>query len=124
MGQIDAGIRQLAASEPSAQAPARVLAAVRSSRARLWVLEWKQLAAPLAVAVILLAFAGYAWRIHQRRGTVERVLSAGAAIGRWRSPTQGLLQRPRDAWLKQPPRLGESYYPLNANAAKKEKEDP
>lgn len=124
MAQIDAGIRQLAASEPSAQAPARVLAAVSPSRGPLWVLQWKRLAAALAVVVILALFADYAWRVYRQGDDAERVLSAGAAIGSWRSPTQGLLQSPRDAWLKQSPRLGESYYPLNANAQKKEKEDP
>ena len=122
--QIDAGIRLLAASEPSPQSAARVLAVVRSSRRRRWVPERKRLAAVLAGIAILTVSGDYVWRVHRQRVESERVLSAGAAIARWRSPTQDLLRSPAHAWLKAPPRLGEYFYPLKTDVWNKEKEGP
>jgi len=123
MGQIDAGIRQLAASEPSARAASRVLAEVRSQRRR-WAPEWQRVAAALAGLTIFAASVTYFWRAQERREETDRALSAAAAIGSWRSPTRSLLRSPTNRLLKAPPRLGEYFYPLESGTLKKEKEDP
>lgn len=122
MGQIDGGIRQLAASEPAAQAVLRVMAEVRALPQRRWVPEWKWVTAAL-VGLIVVALLAYVWRTGERRKETERALSAAATIGSWRSPTQGLLRSPIDHWLKAPPRLGEYFYPLNTDVIEKEREN-
>ena len=124
MEQIDAGIRQLAASEPSAQAASRVMAQVRPRRQHLRLPEWKTVTAALAALIIVAASAAYVWRTQEQRRETQRVLSAVAAMGSWRSPTQSLLRSPTHPWLKAPPRLGEYFYPLNTDALKKEREEP
>jgi anti-sigma factor RsiW len=124
IGQIDAGIRQLAASEPSARAASRVLAEVRSRRRWRWVPEWNRVAAALVGLTIFAASMTYVWRARERREETDRALSAAAAIGSWRSPTRVLLRSPTDRLLKAPPRLGEYFYPLKSDTLKKEKEDP
>lgn len=123
MGQIDGGIRQLAASEPAAQAVSRVMAEVRARPRRRWLPEWKAVTAALAGLIVALACLAYVWRTRERRKETQRALSAAATIESWRSPTQGLLRSPIDRWLKAPPRLGEYFYPLNTDVPEKEREN-
>jgi anti-sigma factor RsiW len=116
MGQIDTGIRQLAASEPSAQATLRVMADVRSRRQRVWLPEWKWVTATLSGLAIVAASFIYVWKAQEQRKEAEKAFSAASAIGSWRSPTEGLLRSPADRWLKAPPQLGQYFYQLNKDS--------
>lgn len=125
MEQIDAGIRKLAASEPSADSATRVMAEVRSRRQRpLWLLERNTAAAVLAGLIIVAASGTYIWKAHEQHRETQRLLSASAAIASWESPTQGLLRSPTNSWLKSVPRLGGFFYELKASELKKEKDNP
>lgn len=121
MGQIDAGIRQLAASEPSTDAIPRVMAALRVQRQRMWVPEWRWVMATLSGLAIVIAAFIYASKVQTPRKETERALLAASAIGSWRSPTEGLLKSPTDRWLKAPPQFGQYFYQLNADIPKKER---
>jgi anti-sigma factor RsiW len=124
MGQIDTGIRQMAASEPPAYAAPRVLAEVRTLRQPVWflILNWRT--ATLSGLVIVVVFLSYAWKAHERRKEAEKVFSVASAISGWRSPTESLLRSSTDRWLKTPPQLGKYFYQLNANVPEKERENP
>ncbi len=124
MDQIAAGIRQMAASEPSAGAALRVMAEVRSRRPRVWLPKWRWATATLSGLAIISASFIYAWRAREQRNQAERTLAAAAAIGRWKSPTEGLLRSPADRWLKATPRLGQYFYQLKTNVPEKESENP
>lgn len=133
MRGIDEGIRQLAASEPSAEVASRVMASVRSrSKPIAWVPQWKTAAAALAGLLILGASVTVVWRTREQRKQTEQVISAAAGISSWTSPTQDLLRSSYEAWRKSPPRLGEYFYELKTDGLKmehparrgKEKEDP
>lgn len=124
IGQIDAAIRQLAASEPSADSVARVMAEVHSRRPRrLWLQEWNRAAMALAGLVLVAASAVYFWKAGEQQRQTQRALSVAAAISSWRSPTQGLLRSPTGPWLNSVPRLGESFYEWKPNAPKKENDN-
>jgi len=124
MDQIASGVRQLAASEPSAQAAQRVMAEVRSQRQRVWLPQWRWVTATVSGLAILAASFIYAWKAQNQRNEAERTLAAASAIGRWKSPTEGLLRPPADRWLKEPPRLGQYFYQLKTNVFEKERENP
>jgi hypothetical protein len=122
--QIDAGIRQLAASEPSPGSASRLMAEVRSRRLRRSrLLAWST-AVPALALILVAAAGGTIWMVEEQRKETERALSAATAIASWESPTQGLLRSPTDQWFQSVPRLGESFYDLKANALKKEKDNP
>lgn len=124
MMQIDAGIKQLAASEPSAESASRVMAEVRSRPlSKPWLLQ-RGTAAPALALILIAAAAVYMWKVQEQRKETRRALSAATEIASWESPTQGLLRSPMDSWFKSVPRFGEAYYNLKANAPKKEKENP
>ena len=119
--EIDDGIRQLAASEPSANSAARILAQV-DSRAlqRHWLPQWKAIAAAFAALVIVAVSANEMWKQRERLEETEKALSAAVDISSWRSPTQDLLRSPYDTSLKGPPRLGEYFYELKTDTLKME----
>lgn len=123
-GQIDGGIRQLAASEPSSQTVMRVMAEVRTPRESKWSPVPKWAMVTLSGLVIAGAAFIYAWRARERRRQDEKALVAAEVIGRWKSPTQELLQSPTDRWFETPPRLGQYFYRLNVHTAGKESENP
>lgn len=131
--KVDDAIRQLAASEPFADAASRVLTDLRSRRrSGIWVPQWKTAAAAFAGFAILAATLTYAWWTREQRKETDRVLSAAGGIASWKSPTQGLLRSPDEFWRKRPPRLGEYFYELKPDVLKienlvhrgKEREDP
>jgi predicted anti-sigma-YlaC factor YlaD len=123
MSRIDAGVRDLAASEPSPQAIARALAAQSQNKRRRAPHWWKAVTALAGAAVVVLCVT-YAWEMHRGNEEARRALSAGAAIASWRSPTRSLLESPSDRWLRATPRLGESFYPLEMDVKGKEKKNP
>jgi hypothetical protein len=124
--QIDAGLRQLAASEPSPPAASRMLAEIRLSQPERFLgFGWKTVAAAVMGVTILLASVSHFLAVQERRQQTEKTLAAAAALARWRSPTQGLLRSPTDQWTGSVPRLGEYFYELKPGTPKprKEKED-
>lgn len=119
--EIDDGIRQLVASELSANAAARILAQVESrAPQRRSSPRWKTAAAAFAALVILAVWANETWKLRERREETVKALSAAADISNWRSPTQDLLRSPYDTLLKGPPRLGEYFYELKPGTLKME----
>lgn len=124
MGQIDAGIQQLAASEPAASAAPRIMAEVQARHQRARLLGWKWRMASLSGLVVVVASSIYVWKTRELRKESEKVFSAASAIVSWRSPTESLLQSATDRWLKAPPQLGKYFYELNTNVPEKERENP
>lgn len=124
MGHIDAGIRQLADSEPSTETIPRVMAALSVQPRHGWVAEWRWVTATLSGLAIVIAAFVYVWNVHQQRNETERTLSAASAIGSWRSPTESLLRFPADRWLKAPPQLGQYFYQLDKDVPDKERKKP
>jgi len=122
MGQVDAGIRRLAASEPSPHAASRLMAEVRARSQRGWLRGWRWRTAALCGLVVAIALVD-GWKVHEQRKEAERVLSAASAIDSWRSPTESLL-RSSDRWLKPSPQFGTYFYPLKAKVPEKEEENP
>jgi anti-sigma factor RsiW len=113
--QVEAGLAQLIrAAEPSPAFHARVLAAVEEApQAAGWSPAWKGVVpavALMALAAIFLPGLADRWQ------TATDAASA-AALSRWRSPTASLLRSPADALLRESPRLGEFYYPLDSAVA-------
>ena len=74
----------------------------------------------LSGLVIAGASASYEWRARELRSEAQKVVSAGSAIGGWRSPTASLLRFSGDRWLNAPPQFGKYFYQLNANVPGKE----
>ena len=122
MGRIDADIRQMAASEPPAHSAHRIMAQVRDWHQRAWWPAWRWQTAALCGLAIAGASLAYVSLIQER---ARNALAAASVIGRWRSPTEGLLESPADHWLKTPPELGKYfYYQLDSNVRRKERENP
>ena len=121
MGRIDAGIRQLTSSEPSAQAALHILADVRAQPQRPWWPGWRWQAAALCGLLITGASLTYRW---QAREQARTVLAAASAIAGWRSPTDGLLRSSTVSRLNAPPELGKYFYRLNSDIPRKERENP
>ena len=115
-GKIDRGIQQLAFAEPDVEAAARILAEVgsRAEQSRWWRPAGRTIAAAFAAVAFLAASLGISWRHRAQREETERALSAAAGISRWRPPTRELLRSPYDGLLKGAPRLGETFYRLDA----------
>lgn len=109
---IDAGVREMAASEPPPYLPARVLAAIRNRRRPGWVRSWKiavaGLAGAAALAVSILSV--------RARMQAEKSYAAAVQIANWRPPSDVLLQLPGDSLLKEVPRLGEPLFEMKAPA--------
>jgi anti-sigma factor RsiW len=124
MEQIAAGVQQLADSEPSDQVALRVMAEVRARRRRVWSPAWKLIVAALSGLALVTASFVYVWKAREQRHEEEKAFSAASAMGRWKSPTQGLLRSPVDRWLKAPPQLGQYFYQLNTEVPEKESENP
>ena len=124
MGQIDAGVQQLADSEPSAQATLRIMAELRARRRRGWLPEWRRVTATLAGLGLVIASFIYIWKTAEQRKETEKTLSAASTIGSWRSPTEGLLRLPADQWLNAPPQLGTYFYQLDTDVPEKERKNP
>jgi anti-sigma factor RsiW len=125
-GEIDRGVRQLAAVEPSADGAARVLAEVASrvERTRWWQPTGRAAAAAFAAVIFLAGSLGVFWRIRTRQEGAAQALSAAAEISSWRSPTRDLLRSPSESVLKGAPRLGRGFYRLDAGGAQTKKSDP
>ena len=122
MGRIDAGIRQMGASEPPAHSSRHIMAQVHVWRQRAWWPGWKWQTAAMCGLVIAGASLAYVSLTQER---ARNALAAASAIGHWRSPTEGLLESPADRWLKTPPELGKHfYYQLDSNVHRKERENP
>jgi len=119
MEKIDAGVRQLAASEPSPEAVSNLMAHIRAQRERTWLWGWQWRTAALCGFAIVIVFLVYGWKIHEQRRESEKIFNAASAIGSWRSPTDSLLRSPTDGWLNASPRLGEYFYPLDTNVPEK-----
>ncbi len=124
-GEMDAGIRRLAAAEPSPELEAQVLGRIHErSSATAWFSGWKVAGVLLAcAAAIALFFYQSQLKIQRER---EQVLSAAAALSRWRSPTATLMNSPSQQWLWTAPRLGETFFDLKpgTRSSKQEKENP
>lgn len=118
--QLDAGVRQLVASEPTAGLAARVLATVSAQPAHgASELRWKPAVAALAVAAGLSASL-YAIRVVLETREQAQVMSFAAAVSQWRSPTESLLQSPAASLLKSAPQLGESFFELKPTLGESE----
>lgn len=120
IGQIDAGVRHMAASEPAAQAASSIMAQVRSQRQNWRLPAWNWRTAILSGLIVAGASFSYEWRAHELRSEAQKALSAGSAIGSWRSPTESLLRFSTDRRLKAPPHFGQYFYPLKGNVPGKE----
>jgi anti-sigma factor RsiW len=125
-GEIDRGIRQLAAAEPEADAATRILAEAgrRAVQTRWWQPTGRAVAAAIAAAVFLAASLGVLWKSRVQREDSERALSVAAEISSWKSPTRELLRSPYESVLKGTPRLGEGFYRLDASGVKTENSAP
>jgi anti-sigma factor RsiW len=124
MGQVDAGIRQLAADEPPAHTQSRVMAEVRARGERSRVAGWGWRMAAVCGVVLVVATFVLRWKVQEARKETAQMLAAASAIGGWKSPTDDLLRSASDHWLHAPPRLGEYFYPLDTQVPKKEKRKP
>ena len=115
-GEIDRGIQQLAFAEPDVDGAARILAEVgsRAEPSRWWRPAGRTMAAAFTAVAFLATSLGISWRQRAQREATERTLSAAAGISRWKSPTRELLRSPYDGLLKGAPRLGETFYRLDA----------
>jgi anti-sigma factor RsiW len=123
-GLIAAGIRQLAASEPSSQVVPSVVAEVSTRRERMRSPAWKWARATLSGLVIVAASFVYLRKVREQRHEDEKAFSAAEAIGHWRSPTEGLLRSSTNRWMEAPPQLGQYFYRLNTDVRGKESENP
>lgn len=105
--RLDASLPRLTAAEPPPYLAARVLARIESAPTEAFGFGWRAALAGLALAVGLAAviYTGRAARARE-----EAVVSAAAALSRWRSPTNALLRSPGDALLKSVPQLGRGYF--------------
>lgn len=117
MENLDANLRQLAASEPSSGLQARVMMAVESSplRPRYKFMGGWALAAA-AVAIAIAAVVGLVGKINSARQ--ESALHAAQTLAQWRAPTDLLLQTPGHEFLYQVPRLGDSYIQISIERKK------
>ncbi len=124
-GEMDAGIRRVTAAEPSPQLEARVLDRIHERpSAAAWFSGWKVAGVLLACAAAMaLFFYQNQLRVQRER---EQVLSAAAALSRWRSPTATLMNSSSQQWLRTAPRLGETFFDLKpgTRSRKQEKENP
>jgi len=115
-GEMDAALRKLAAVEPPAYGPERVLARIEAQPTGLFQ-RVRAIAALAALAVLLLiAGAVVALRRPPRPGPA---LPPGAtALSAWRSPTHWLLRSPADPLLKEVPRLGQGFLETKSSGEK------
>jgi hypothetical protein len=127
---INDGLRQLVAKEPSANGADAILAQVRSrARPRPWSSREQVAAAAIAALVILAVSLGVVSGLREKRRETDKTLLAATRISNWRSPTQDLLRSPYDTLHRTPPRLGEYFYPFKTDTlnvdhqAPREKED-
>ena len=126
-GQLDDGVHRAVGVEPSAQLEKRILSQIASRHlrpARPW--RWKIAAAiPVVVAVLIALVHNHSVSLKHAREQ-EQLLTAAAALGRWRSPTESLLHSPSQAWLRDVPRLGKTFLEMKSieNLSKQEKQDP
>lgn len=118
--KIDGGIRQMAAAEPDANGPARIVAQAGSLAAQIhwWQPRGRLVATAVAAMIFLAASLGVVWKVRVQRESAERALSAAAEISSWKSPTQPLLRSPYESVLGAPPRFGEGFYHLDAAGLK------
>ncbi len=108
-------------AEPSADFPARVLAAAESAREgkRAWPWRVWTLAGATAVVVVVLMI-GVVLQRRTARMIPGEELAAAQKLAEWRAPSDGLLATPGQEMLRTMPRLGESY--LNVPVKKDEEE--
>lgn len=113
--RLDAGVTRLVRrAEPSPAFRARVLAGVEAQpEAALWELAWKGVLP--AVVLVVLAAVFLPGLANRWEATTDA--TSAAALSRWRSPTASLLRSPADALLRESPRLGEFYFPLDSDVA-------
>jgi hypothetical protein len=122
---MDDGMRQLAAAEPSPNSAASILARVGSRvRQRPWLPHPRTIAAAFAALVIFAVSALTAWRLRERQAETEKALSAAADISNWSSPTQDLLRSPYDSLRRGPPRLGKYFFELKPDTLNREHHAP
>ena len=122
--KVDAGVQQLTASEPSPNAQSRLLAELRSKPQHAWLRRWQWQTGALCGLFLVIALSFYRWKVFEQRREAEKLVFAASAIGRWKSPTEGLLRSSNDRWLAMPPQLGKYFYPLDAHVPAKENAKP
>jgi hypothetical protein len=116
----------MAAAEPDANGPARIVVQVHSQteQARWWQPAGKTVAAAFAVLIFLAASLGVMWRVRSQQEMAEVTLSMASQISSWKSPTQELLRSPYESVLDGTPRLGEGFYQLDAGGLKRKNSAP
>jgi predicted anti-sigma-YlaC factor YlaD len=100
--QMDAVVQQLAAAEPRAYAPERVLAQIKRfpQRTPFYV--------RIAMATLVLAICLVA--VLYRATKQKSVPFPAVALSTWRSPTESLLHSAGDPLLKSVPHLGKGFF--------------
>jgi len=120
--QMDTGIQQLAAAEPRAQGPERVLAQIQQpSPGKLFdgkpfegklfygrVAFFGRIA--LAALVLAVGLVVVLYRPPAPEKAVPFPVVALSALSTWRSPTESLLHSSADPLLKRVPQLGEKFF--------------
>ncbi len=113
VSQLDTGVRQLVAIEPSQHLESRLLAAIKSRPERFGLFErWRTALAALAFGAILVVLAYSVRNALVSRGRRETFRPPTVVLSAWRSPTESLLRSPAEPLLKAAPRLGESYFEM------------
>jgi anti-sigma factor RsiW len=104
--QMDAAVQQLAAVEPRAYGPERVLAQIERFPQRR-PLYGRVILATLMLAICIVAVL---YRPTKPEKSVPFPVVALSALSTWRSPTQSLLHSAADPLLKSVPQVGEGYF--------------
>jgi hypothetical protein len=124
MGMIDSGIRELATSEPSPHAASRLMAEIRTRPQHAWARRWEWRTAMVCGLTLAITVLIYGWKVRVRRADEEKVFSAAAAVGGWKSPTETLMRASTERWPQAPLRLGKYFYQIDTRVPEKERANP
>ena len=101
--QMDAAVQELAAAEPRAYGPERVLAQIKRFPQR------RPFYGRIAVATLMLAICLVAV-LYRATQPQKSVPFPAVALSTWRSPTQSLLHSAADPLLESVPDLGKGFF--------------
>ena len=120
---LDAGVRQLLASEPSPYFGSRLLAKIRSAPAGAgWAGHWRValLALVFITAIVLLIHGVRGTRVARERA--RAFSSTAGGLSQWSSPTDTLLRSPADPLFRTVPRLGELFFEMRPTGGESKRE--
>jgi len=105
-------------AEPSAAFRAQLMARLEEAPARkpAWS-GWAWVLTAVAWVAVFSAWLVFSTRSRRVPTEHERILVSSEALAAWQSPTGSLLHSSADKLLGSVPRLGDSYFPLQAPAS-------